>query len=416
MGAPRGPDGTDLAAMRAGLNGTAAGDVRRTIVHLMASPFFGGPEHYVLGLMAEMAPAHRSVVVSFAEGGRCRPLLERARAEDLDARELRHNAPHFRAAVREIRDVLAELGAAVLCCHGYKADLLGWPAARRAGIPVVAVSHGWTAATLKVRLNELLDRASLHAMDRVVCVSGRQAAKVRRAGVPAERIDVIHNSIRPERFACRDESYREVLRSFFRRPPRWIVGGAGRFSPEKGFQILAESAARVVARNPEIGFVVFGDGPLRDSLERYVRAHRLEDRFILPGFRTDLDRFLPHFDVFALSSYTEGLPTVVLEAFAAGVPVVATDVGGTAEVVEDGVNGMLVPSGRPAALARAVLAVLEDEGRRRAMAERGRRRVEGRFNFKVQAAEFERVLEKLWRRRSRRAGRVLPAGPTSFSG
>src|SRR3954447_3346451 len=115
-------------------------------VHLAASPFFGGPERQMLGLASALPAEYRSVFLSFAEGGRCRPLLDEARRLGVEAVELEENAPRYWAAVREVAGHLRRMGAEVLCCHGYKPDILGWRAARRAGVPVVAVSRGWTAA------------------------------------------------------------------------------------------------------------------------------------------------------------------------------------------------------------------------------------------------------------------------------
>src|SRR5262249_32974414 len=120
-----------------------------------------------------------------------------------------------------------------------------------------------------------------------------------------------------------------------------------------------------------------------------------EDVFVFAGLRPDLDRFLPFFDVLVLPSFTEGLPNVVLEAFAAGVPVVATAVGGTPEVVEDGVSGHLVPPGDPDALAGRVRDVLASEERRREMGRRGRECVLQHFTFAAQARAYERLFTGL---------------------
>ncbi|HZY84637.1 MAG TPA: glycosyltransferase, partial [Gemmataceae bacterium] len=161
------------------------------VVHLMASPFVGGPERQALGLARSLPPPFRTTFLSFAERGLCRPLLEEARRHDFEAVELRHNAPHFLRAAREVAGHLRRLRADVLCCSGYKPDVVGWLAARRAGIAAVAVAHGWTAATWKVRLNEALDRRVMRRMDRTVCVSEAQAVKVRAARVDPQRVVVI---------------------------------------------------------------------------------------------------------------------------------------------------------------------------------------------------------------------------------
>jgi glycosyltransferase involved in cell wall biosynthesis len=232
-------------------------------------------------------------------------------------------------------------------------------------------------------------------MDRVVCVSANQAARVGRTGVSRSRVVVIHNAIDPERFGQLEASYREKLLALFPKPPGQIVGAAGRLSPEKGFQILVQAAARLVTRNRSVGLVLFGEGPLRDQLSRDIIAASLRDRVILAGFRADLDRFLPWLDVLVLPSFTEGLPNVVLEGCAVGVPIVATAVGGTPEIIQDGVTGFLVPPGNVTALAERLHAVLGALQGARMVGERGRRRVLEKFTFPVQAEQYRRLLANL---------------------
>src|SRR5438067_9646465 len=142
-----------------------------TIVHLTASTFLGGPERQLLGLAHALAAEYRTAFVLFPEGGRCRAFLGEVGRQGFEGFALASDTPWVRAAVRELTGRLSEFGADVLCCHGYKANLLGRPAARRAGIPVVAVSCGWTGESFKVRVYERLDRFTLPWMDRVVCVS-----------------------------------------------------------------------------------------------------------------------------------------------------------------------------------------------------------------------------------------------------
>lgn len=363
----------------------------------------------MLGLARHLPTPYRSAFLSFAEGGACRALLEQARRHGFEAVSLDHNYPHMRRAAREIAGHLRRLKADVLCCSGYKPDIVGWLAARRAGIPVVAVAHGWTAATLKVRLNEALDRLVLRWMDRTVCVSEAQAVKVRRAGVAPERIVVIRNAIDAAVGGEPDPMDAQQLREFFAVPPERIVGAAGRLSPEKGFDQLVEAAAIVGRADPGVGFVLFGDGPLRGALAQQIISRGLQERFILAGFRTDLERFLPHLHLLALPSYTEGLPVILLEALAAGVPVVATSVGGTPEVIEDGVGGYLVPKGNPPALARRILDVLRDETGRRSLARRGRERVGNEFTFEVQSAAYQRLFESLAGQRPTADRLMVPA-------
>ncbi|MFO0968199.1 MAG: glycosyltransferase [Gemmataceae bacterium] len=369
------------------------------LVHLLASPFVGGPERQVLGLARHLPHSYRNIFVSFPERGLSRAVLERARQDGFEAHALEHNAPRIGKATRELARLLRRVQADVVLCNGYKPDVLGWYAARRAGIPVVAVSHGWTGVTFKVRCYETLDRWVLRWMDRVICVSAAQAERVKRAGAPQDKVVVIRNAIGTEAFGSPDLAYREKLRSFFAKPPRLIVGSAGRLSPEKGFGLLVQAARRLAPRWPDVGFVHFGDGPLRGEMAQAIFVAGLEDRFILAGFHTDVGRYLPHLDLCVLPSYTEGLPVILLEAFAAGVPAVATAVGGTPEVIDDGADGILVPSGAVDALGAGIERLLGDEALRRGMGERGRSKVREQFTFAAMSAAYQQVLQEVVARR-----------------
>ena len=376
------------------------------VVHLTASGIFGGPERQILGLAAALPPPYHSSILTFSEGGGCRALLREVAAAGLDGLELEADFPRVGAAVRQATRFLTDNRADILVTHGYKSNLLGRPAARRAGIPIVSVSRGWTGENWKVRAYEWLDRAHLRFMDRVVCVSGGQAEKVRRTGVRLENVRVIHNGSRLDAFTNRDPAGRDELRvSAGGDGP--VVLAAGRLSPEKGFGVLVEAAAGVVAEDPTVRFVVFGEGPERPALEARISALDLADHFRLAGFRKDLDALIPWADVVAIPSFTEGLPNVALEAGAAAVPVVATAVGGVPEVVADRETGFLVPPGKPEALAERLLRVIQNRSMSHRMGVAARRRMEEHFSFDAQAGAYVELFEEL----SPQRGRRCPTSP-----
>lgn len=349
----------------------------------------------MLGLAHSLPQTDQTLFLSFTEGGRCRQFLSTVRHHGFEAIGLTYDKPRLWAAVREIAAHLENFDADVLCCHGYKANILGRMAARRRKIPVVAVARGWTGESFKVRLYERLDRFHLRWMDRVVCVSEAQAAKVRRAGVRPDRIRVIYNAIDPSRFHDPDERYRAKLLRYFRQPRTHVIGAAGRLSPEKGFSVLVSAAERVLREHPSAGFVLFGEGPERAALQQQINAAGLGQSFVLAGFRADLDRFLPHFDLLVLPSYTEGMPNVVLEAFGAGVPVVATAVGGTPEVIDDGANGYLVPPGDADKMAERIGAAVDNADALPEMGRRGRMCVQEKFGFAMQAHLYHELFSEL---------------------
>jgi len=348
----------------------------------------------MLGHATRLPRRIRTTILCFRDHESAAPFIEQLTRAGVEARMIAHSNPRFPAMIADIVGELRALRADVLVCHGYKADLLGWIAGYRVGIPVVSVSRGWTGHTWKVRLNEALDRLILKYMDRVVCVSEGQSAKVRRTAITPDRIRVIRNAIDPSRFQG-DSHRRSALNDLFRVPVEDIVIAVGRLSPEKGFDQLVEAARLVAVERPNTGFVLVGNGPDRSRLEHQVRTAGLKDRFVFAGFRSDVDELIPDAAILAQSSLTEGLPNVVLEACAAGVPVVATDVGGTREVVTEGVNGHLVPARDPRAMAGRLLELLDDPERRREMGDRGRELVRSEFSFGQQSARYEALFDEL---------------------
>lgn len=368
---------------------------KTTVAHLVASPFLGGPERQMLGMANALPRSYRSVFMCLMEGGKAQPFVDAARAAGHIAVCLEHNFPHLLASIREVATHLSECAASILLTHNYKPNLIGYFAARRAGIPAVAVSRGWTWATWRVRLYEAIDRRMLRLMPQVVCVSRGQADKVIAAGVPADRVQVIPNSIDVARFAGMDCAAGRELRAMFPDTVTHIVLAVGRLSQEKGFDQLVKAAAYVCAKREDVGFALIGDGPLKAGIFRQIQSLRLGRRFILAGFRKDVDRLLPHAAVLAQSSHTEGMPNVVLEAMAAAVPVVATRVGGTPELVVDGQTGLLVPPADPQTLADGILTLLGDWMDRAAMGAAARARVEEHFTFASQAAAYERLIRGL---------------------
>jgi glycosyltransferase involved in cell wall biosynthesis len=363
----------------------------RVVVHLVASPFVGGPERQMLGLATAQRGAERTIFVGFPEG---RAFHDRLRERGVESELLACTGRPLRTAIREVDGALRRLRPDVVITHGYKPDLIGLLAARRAGVPQIAVAHGWTGASLRVRVNEAVDKLVMRGARRVVAVSQRQGERVQEAGIRADRVVVIRNAIDPSRFAPADPAVRRELEALFPSRPQHVVIAAGRLSPEKGFADLVAAARKVVDRLPGVGFLLVGEGPLRADLAAAIRAAGLQDRFVLAGFRDDVDRLLPAADLFVQSSHTEGMPNVVLEAGACAVPIVATDVGGTREILEEGRGGYLVPPREPERLAARVVELLSDPDGARRMGQEARRRIQAEFTFAAKASAYRRMFEE----------------------
>jgi glycosyltransferase involved in cell wall biosynthesis len=367
------------------------------IVQLMASPFFGGPERQILGLARHLPAEYEMHFLTFAESGKSQAFVDEVRSAGFEIDVLSHNFPHVGRCVGEIASRLRELRADVLVTSGYKPDILGWRAARVAGIPIVIVSHGWTGATVKVFVYETLDRWVHARADAVVSVSEAQAAKVMSARVADSRNHVIPNAIGEEAFAPADPADRIALVGMFKHQPSRVVGAAGRLSPEKGFEVLIDASAVLCANRSDVGVVLFGDGPLRDDLERRIAKHGLEGHVVLAGFRRDVARFVPHFDVGVLPSFTEGLPVTLLEMAAAGIAIVGSRVGGIPEVLVDGGTGLLVEPGQPHELADRIGRLLNDPALRHRLGDTARERVRSRHSSAGQSLRYQTLFDSLVR-------------------
>lgn len=176
-----------------------------------------------------------------------------------------------------------------------------------------------------------------------------------------------------------------------------LVGNVAALVPHKGQRYFIEAAHLVVQKIPDARFVILGEGELREHLEHLVREHHLEKHVLLPGFRTDVLGCIKGFDLFVMSSVTEGLGTSLLDAMACHKAIVGTRAGGIPEVVAEGSTGLLVEPRNSRALADAMLRLLQDEGLRAGMAEAGYARVRERFTVERMVAETAAVYARLAR-------------------
>ena len=212
-------------------------------------------------------------------------------------------------------------------------------------------------------------------------------------GVPADRTVTVHEGIDVEHVLAAPAV--NVHEAFWLPHDAPLVGNVAALVPHKGQRHLIDAAHLVVRDIPDARFVILGEGELREHLERQVREHHLEKHVFLPGFRVDVLGCIKGFDLFAMSSVTEGLGTSLLDAMACSKAVVATQAGGIPEVVEDGETGVLVPPRDHHAMAQAIVRLLKDRALRTRMGERGFTRLRERFTVERMVAETAAVYERV---------------------
>jgi glycosyltransferase involved in cell wall biosynthesis len=283
-----------------------------------------------------------------------------------------------RAYLRERRslgELLRGLRPHVVHTHGYRADVQGGAVARRLGLATVSTVHGFTGGNWKNRLYERLQERTLRRFDAVVAVSRPLAARLRSRGFPAQRLVSIPNAWQRSGDAL---ARKEARRRLGLGEGDFVVGWVGRLSAEKGADVLID--ALPFANEGGIPCCFVGDGPDRSSLGRRAAALGLERRVHWAGACPEAWRLLPAFDALVLSSRTEGTPIVLFEAMDAGVPIVATRVGGVPDVLSER-EAWLVEPERPDALAGALRHLRADPKEAVRRARQARARLEAEFRI-----------------------------------
>jgi glycosyltransferase involved in cell wall biosynthesis len=295
-----------------------------------------------------------------------------------------------------LRRLVRERRIDIVHGHDYKTNLLAFLLARAEGIVPLGTSHGWTGQTTREKLIYYpADRWLLGHFPRVIAVSSEIADRLIDAGARRDRVTTVLNGIDTDTFQ-RDPQRVGPARASFNLPPSTIVvGSVGRLERQKRFDILIEAVALLREQKRDVTLVLAGAGSLAEALRSAARQHGVADACVFAGHRTDIVDVLHAFDLFVQSSEYEGTPNCVLEAMAVGVPVVATAVGGTAELIDNQVHGLLVPPHNPAALAAAIAVALDDRETTARRAAAARQRTEQQFSFDARMRKVESIYEAL---------------------
>ena len=365
----------------------------RTVVHFVDSSTFGGNEQALLHLLAGLDRQDwRPILFHHDEPGLA-SLMKAARALNIETKVVPKLAgtrlvlalPRFLHELRTANPQIfhAHLNWLLSCRYGLLAAYL-------ARIPVIVATVQNFMEPPWARTIDIAQRVFEKCLHQYIAVSnavGRQLCQTFH--VPCQKVEVIHNSIPAAAF---DRPPNTTLRAMLNRgTDRPIVLCIARLDAQKGHTYLLPAIRDV----PNAIFVLVGDGPERASLEAQAASLGIRDRVIFLGHRDDVAELLASCDLLVLPSLYEGLPLSVLEAMAAGKPVVATSVGGTPEAVLDGETGFLVPSRDPTALVRAIQRLLTDARLRRKMGMAGRLRVQRNFSATQMVAGVTQTYEKL---------------------
>jgi glycosyltransferase involved in cell wall biosynthesis len=337
---------------------------------------------------------HLTIVSTRPEPGERNAFLDAARTQHADTIEIPIGRGVDLIAVGRLVRLIRKLRIDILQTHDLTTRRIGVIAAAIAGVPHITSVHGWIFNDRKERTAKWVDARVIRQADAVIVVSDRLRQDLEAAGVPPSKITVLRNAILLRDYATPGSPV-PVRKEWGLRADQPVISIVGRLSLEKGHEVFLQALALIAKSHPDIRGLIVGDGPLEGPLRQRVHELGLTTHVIFTGHRSQLADVYAATDVLVISSFTEGIPNVLLEAFAYGKPAVATAVGGVPEVLEDGRTGSLVEVGDHQAIARQVVRLLDEPRLRQQMGAAARAAIEQRFSFENRTKALEQLYNRV---------------------
>ena len=364
------------------------------VLYLITDLKYGGAQTVLMNLLEQLDTNHFQAQVVCLFGGSL-PIGDELRARGIKVTDLQMTHPWRLDSLWRFYRLLKREKITILHTSLFHASLVGRLIGGFSRIPViltwrhnVSLGAGW---------RDLINRWTSKLDDCVVVVSepARQA-ELRTSGIPQDKIQLIYNAIDIGRYSQITPEIRKSTReSFGIANGTFLIGFVGRLHPQKGVEILLEAFARCHPEHKNSFLLIVGEGELQNRLEAYATSLGITNQILFLGSRKEIPEILVSLDLFVLPSLWEGLPMVLLEAMAAGLPVIATSVGGTPEVVVDGTTGYLVPPEDADKLATAILQLAENPELRMNFGKAGRARVEKNFSIREMVKKIEQLYRDL---------------------
>lgn len=360
----------------------------------------GGPEKTILMGAAMADPARVQVTVCYLRDRRddIFAIDQRAAHSKLDYVEVLERHSFDLRVWGQLKNLIAERQIDVLHAHDYKSDVLAWLLSRATGARTLATVHGWTGNSARERrFYYPADKWVLARYQRLIAVSSEIAGELLKNGADSARITTILNAIDPNNFRRDPARVASERTALGLAADDIVIGSVGRLERQKRFDLLLDAFAALRVNDSRLRLLIIGDGSLRAALEKQREALGLAESVIFTGHVTDVRPVHHAMNLFVQSSDYEGTPNSVLEAMAMETPLIATEAGGTGELVHDGLHGRIIPVGNIGALISSITAALQTPAGMRRMADAARRRVEGELSFQSRCRRLEDIYEELAR-------------------
>lgn len=379
-------------------NSSSVQGERICVVHLLHTMAYGGIETIVINSLLHVDRERFDMkVICFANpGGTERHFIEVANRNGIDVATIPWGrSKPFWSASRRLAKYLAQHNAQILHTHNVYADVVGWLAARKAACRTVASLYVWGEFGLKRNLLQWMDTQVLRWFGHVTCQCEKTRLDTVARGIPAEKVSVLSSGLEatvPQLTAHQREEGRAVWGA---QPEHRVLVNVARLYPEKAQQFLLDAFVKIHAERPDTRLWIAGVGPLESELRAYCTSLGLDPFVRWLGFCDDLPRLFELSDIQVHPSLNEGVPLALLHGMAAGMPIVATAVGGVPEVLRDGRSGLLVPVADQTAFVAATLRLLDNPQEARGLGQGAQAFITQEYSQTQSAAELERLYRQL---------------------
>ncbi|OQX91539.1 MAG: hypothetical protein B6D58_07570 [candidate division Zixibacteria bacterium 4484_95] len=365
------------------------------ILHLRSGFRFGGPEKLIINSLKYMADSEfRFILSSFILKNIENEFLRYANNQNIKTEPVYINSPFDLSSIRSLKEIIKKHDIRLLIAHDYRAVVISYFARRNTSVKLVAVAHGWTSQSLKIRIYEFVEKRFFPFMDKVVAVSGPKYEELLKLGLPKEKTEKIENCVEipPKEKIVKTNQLKEELGLL---SDDVLIGSVGRLGVEKGHKYLIESSAKLKNKFPSARYVIIGDGSEMANLKSLAERLGVRKLIHFCGWRSDIETIYRGLDIFVLPSLTEGLPIALLEAMSYALPVIASSVGGCPDVVISRKSGILVKPADSDRLADAIGDLIDNKAKRDAMGLEAYSRILENYNMKKYSSSFLELFKKM---------------------
>lgn len=367
------------------------------VLHLRDSPWMDGPGRTILesGSRFDSQRIDFRVAVFVGQGVTDHPMILEAGKRHVAISPIEDRGGIDTDIIDAIVRLVDQFDIEILHASDFRSSVYSLLARRqRRHLCLVRTAHGWIANTTRRRILRMLDKMLLRSFDHVTLVSSAMRSLVTRWWLPDARVSIVHNALDAESYGRANATQARTAPDPSRRV---VLLNVGRLSPEKGQDLLLEAVACLTADFPGLNLRFAGIGSLEASLKSLATDLGLADRVAFLGYVEDMPELYKNADIVVQSSLTEGLPNVVLEAALLGIPVLATDVGGTREVIEHGKSGWLIRPGSVDEIAAGIRHYLRNPLEHLNMTHAARARVIDEFSMDARVDKMTKIYERIAR-------------------